>query len=126
MISMRQRGNTNKSEKFLKKVLGRDYLDVLDKFAQEGVSSLAAATPVKTGKTASSWFYEIIQNENGVSIRWNNSNVIKDYANVAVLLQYGHGTRFGGYVQGRDYINPAIKPIMDKMSTVSWKEVTES
>lgn len=126
MISMRQKGDFKKTEKFLKKVLGRDYLDVLEQFAQDGASALAAATPVRTGLTASSWYYEIIQNGSGISIHWLNSNVVKDYANVAVLLQYGHATNNGGYYPGRDYINPAIKPIMDKLAKVSWKEVVNS
>lgn len=124
MISIRQRGDFKDTEKLLKKSLGRNYIDVLEKYAQQGVAALSAATPVDTGLTAISWNYEIIQNENGFSINWNNSNVEDGWANVAILLQYGHGTGTGGYVVGRDYINPALRPIFDKLADAAWKEVT--
>lgn len=124
MISIRQRGDFKDTEKLLKKSLGRNYIDVLEKYAQQGVAALSAATPVDTGLTAISWNYEIIQNENGFSINWNNSNVEDGWANVAILLQYGHGTGTGGYVVGRDYINPALRPIFDKLADAAWKEVS--
>ena len=120
------KGNFKKTEKFLKKSMGRDWLDVLEKYAIEGVRELSAATPVDTGETAASWSYEIIQNGGAVSIVWNNSHIENGYANIAILLQYGHGTRNGGYVQGRDYINPALQPIFDKMADAAWKEVTQN
>lgn len=123
MIRIKQRGTFDKTEKLLKKSLGRDYLGVLDKYGQQGVSSLSAATPVKTGLTACSWRYKIIQNVDSISIVWENSNIQKG-VNIAIILQYGHGTRNGGYVSGRDYINPALKPIFDKMADAAWKEVT--
>lgn len=123
MIKIRQSGGFDKTEKFLKKSLGQDYRSVLEKFAQQGVSALSAATPVKTGLTASSWSYEIIQNGSSISVVWKNSNVQKGL-NIAIILQYGHGTRNGGYVRGRDYINPALRPIFDKMADAAWKEVT--
>lgn len=88
-----------------------------------GVDALAAATPVDTGKTASSWFCKIVQGDNSASISWSNSNV-NDGVNIAIILQYGHGTRNGGYVEGRDYINPAITPIFDEILEKVWKEVT--
>ena len=122
-ISIRQRGNFDKTEKFLKKSFGRDYLAVLEKYGQQGVAALSSATPVKTGMTAASWSYKIIQNEGSLSIVWENSNVNKG-VNIALILQYGHGTRNGGYVNGRDYINPALQPIFDKMADAAWKEVT--
>lgn len=123
MIRFRQRGDFNKTEKFLKKSFGRDYLDVLEKYAKQGVAALSAATPVDTGLTAISWEYEIIQNDSAISIIWKNLNE-HNGVNIAIILQYGHGTRNGGYVQGRDYINPALKPIFDKMADAAWKEVT--
>lgn len=121
-IGIRQKGDLRKTEKFLKKALGRKYLDVLEKYAQQGVEALSAATPIDTGLTSVSWEYEIVQNEDGYSICWNNTNV-NGYVNIAIILQYGHGTRNGGYVQGRDYINPALRPIFDKMAESAWKEV---
>lgn len=123
MIRIKQRGNFKKTEKLLKKSLGRDYRKVLEKYGEQGVKALSAATPVDTGLTASSWNYEIIQNEDGLSVVWNNTNVQK-YVNIAIILQYGHATRNGGYVAGRDYINPALRPIFDKMADAAWKEVT--
>lgn len=117
------KGNFKKTEKLLKKSLGKDYRSVLEKFAQQGVRALSAATPVDTGVTAASWSYEIIQNEGSLSVVWKNSNVQKG-VNIALLLQYGHGTRNGGYVIGRDYINPALKPLFDAMADAAWKEVT--
>ena len=123
MISVKQRGSFDKTEKFLKKSFGRNYIGVLEKFGQQGVAALSAATPVDSGVTATSWSYEIIQNGSSISIVWNNSNVRKG-VNIAIILQYGHGTRNGGYVSGRDYINPALKPIFDKMADAAWKEVT--
>lgn len=125
MISFKQRGNFNKTEKLLKKSFGRSYIDILEKYGQQGVSALSAATPVDSGLTASSWSYEIIQNGETISIVWKNSNINKG-VNIAIILQYGHGTRNGGYVSGRDYINPALKPIFDKMAEAAWKEVTSS
>lgn len=121
-ISFRQRGDFKQTEKILKKSLGRDYMSVLEKYANQGVAALSAATPVDTGLTASSWGYRIIQNEGHISIIWENSNVQK-YVNIAIILQYGHATRNGGYVEGRDYINPALQPIFDKMADAAWKEV---
>lgn len=125
MISFRQRGSFRKTERLLKKSLGRDYVSVLSKYGEQGVSALSAGTPLESGLTASSWSYEIIQNDTGVSVVWNNSNVNKG-VNIALILQYGHGTRNGGWVEGRDYINPALQSIFDKMAEAAWKEVTSS
>lgn len=125
MIGIRQKGNFSKTEKFLKKSFGRNYINVLEKFGQQGVSALSAATPIDSGVTATSWSYEIIQNKENISVIWKNSNVQKN-VNIALILQYGHGTRNGGYVSGRDYINPALRPIFDKMADAAWKEVTRT
>lgn len=123
MIGFRQKGDFSKTEKFLKKSLGRDYRSVLERYARQGVSTLSAATPVRTGRTASSWRYDIMQTDGGISIEWHNDNINKG-VNIALILQYGHGTRNGGYVVGRDYINPALQPIFDQMAEAAWKEVT--
>ena len=95
----------------------------LDKYGQAGVAALASATPTDTGKTASSWRYEIISTGSGFKIDFLNSN-INENVNIALILQYGHGTGTGGYVAGRDYINPAIQPVFDKLADEAWKEVT--
>lgn len=121
-ISFLQRGDFRKTEKLLKKSFGKDYLPILERYANLGVDQLAAATPVDTGLTASMWGYEIIQTKDSLSIVWNNYNVQKG-VNIALILQYGHGTRNGGYVVGRDYINPALRPVFDKMADAAWKEV---
>lgn len=119
-----QRGNFNKTEKRLKKTLGRNYMKVLEQYAQKGVNELRAHTPVDTGLTAASWFYEIIQNEKAgtVSVVWKNSNINKQ-VNVALLIQYGHATGNGGYVTGIDYINPSLKPVFRQLADAAWKEV---
>lgn len=123
MISFRQKGDFKKTEKFLKKSLGKDYISVLKEYGEYGVKALSAATPVESGLTASSWSYEIIQNKGSISVVWYNSNVQRGI-NIAVILQYGHGTRHGGWVEGRDYINPALRPIFDELAEKAWKEVT--
>lgn len=125
MIGIRQKGDFKKTEKFLKKSFGRNYIGVLEKYGQEGVSSLSAATPVNSGLTAVSWSYEIIQNDSSISIIWKNTNENKG-VNIAIILQYGHGIKNGGYVRGVDYINPALKPIFEKMADAAWKEVTRA
>lgn len=125
MISFKQKGDFSKTEKFLKRSLGKNYRNVLEKYGQQGVAALSASTPVRTGLTAISWSYEIIQNGGSISVVWNNSN-IHNGVNIALILQYGHGTRNGGYVRGRDYINPALRPIFDKMADAAWKEVTRT
>lgn len=123
MIRIKQRGNFKKTEKLLKKSIGFNYRNVLEKYGQQGVSALSASTPIDSGLTSTSWSYEIIQNGSSISIVWNNSN-IQNGVNIAVILQYGHGTRNGGYVNGIDYISPALKPIFNKIAESAWKEVT--
>lgn len=124
-ISFRHKGDFKKTEKKLKKALGRNYMKVLDRYARQGVNELVAATPVDTGRTAASWSYEIIQNEKAgiVSVVWKNDN-FNEWANIALLIQYGHATGNGGYVQGIDYINPALRPIFQQLADAAWKEVT--
>lgn len=123
MISFRQKGDFSKTEKLLKKSLGKNYIQVLERYARQGVSALSANTPVRTGLTAASWSYDIEQTGTGFSIVWHNTN-INGGVNIALILQYGHGTRNGGYVVGVDYINPALKPIFEDMANAAWKEVS--
>ena len=125
MISFKQKGSFKKTDTFLKKLLKRDFLSSLDKYGKMGVEALSAATPRDTGKTAESWGYKIEVSKTEVRLVWTNSNV-NDGVNIAIILQYGHGTGNGGYVAGRDYINPALQPIFDEISNSVWKEVTRS
>lgn len=122
MIKFKHKGDFSKTEKFLKKSFGKDYRNVLAAYGQRGVQALSSATPFESGKTAASWSYEIIQNGSSISICWNNSNIVSG-VNIAVILQYGHATRTGGWVQGRDYINPALRPIFDEIADAAWKEI---
>lgn len=119
---IKQKGDFSKTEKFLNFIKGEQYLNKLAEFGQRGVEALSQATPKDTGKTAASWAYEIEKNDTTTTIRWINTNVV-EYVNIALILQYGHGTRNGGYVSGRDYINPALRPIFDGMAEQAWKEV---
>ena len=123
--SIRIYGDLKRTYKFLNKMATPYYMHVLERYGQQGVNALAAATPVRTGKTASSWSYRIEQTGGGASIIFENSNVVK-YVNVALILQYGHGTRNGGYVEGIDYINPALAPVFEKMAKELWEEVSSS
>lgn len=118
-------GGFTKTERFLNRMKRREYLNVLDEFGRDGVQALRNATPVDSGATAEAWDYEIKRTRNFTEIVWTNSN-INDGVPIAVILQYGHGTGTGGYVQGRDYINPAIRPIFDKIAEKAWKVVTSA
>lgn len=125
MISVKQKGDFKNTEKFLNKASKSAFYSSLEKYGKEGVTALAAATPVDTGKTASSWNYIITIKPGFASITWVNNNVVNG-ENIAILLQYGHGTKNGGYVHRQDYINPAMKPIFDKIENEVWKEATVS
>ena len=125
MISFRQKGNFSKLTNYLEKVKGVFNLSILDKSGREGVAALASATPVESGTTASSWYYEIERRRGSAAIVFHNSN-IQNGVPIAIILQYGHGTRNGGWVEGRDYINPAIQPIFDKILADVWREVTNA
>lgn len=122
MIKVESGGDFKNSLNFLKRMKNRDYLKRLNELGRRGVAALASTTPKESGQTAASWGYEIEQTSGGVTIYWTNSNTNKG-VNIAVILQYGHGTRNGGYVSGRDYINPAIRPIFDEIAASLWKEV---
>jgi hypothetical protein len=124
MITFRQKGDFSKLTRFLDRAKNVFKISDLDKYGREGVAALASATPVDSGLTANSWRYEI-ENKNGsVAINFLNSN-IQNGVPIAVIIQYGHGTRNGGWVQGRDYINPAIQPIFDRIADNLWREVTK-
>ena len=124
MISFRQKGDFSKLTKFLERAKETVYLGDLNKYGRQGVAALASATPIDSGETASSWYYEIENNKESATITFYNSNV-QNGVPIAIILQYGHGTRNGGWVEGRDYINPAIQPIFDQIVDDAWKEVNK-
>lgn len=126
MLQITSTGTFDKTDRFLA-MLGRGQLyKALDNHAQRGVTALAAATPEDTGATANSWYYDIEAGPGGCVIMWKNSHLDSEGTPIAIMLQYGHGTGTGGYVQGRDYINPAIKPVFDEIAEAVWREVTSS
>lgn len=122
VIIFRQKGYWKKTRKFLKRCSDLDLDDVLNLYGQEGVDALAKATPKDTGKTAASWSYEVTKGRESIVITWKNSNIV-DGVPIAVILQYGHGTRNGGYVEGVDYINPAMRPVFERIAARAWGEV---
>lgn len=122
VIIFRQKGDWKKTRKFLKRCSDLDLDDVLNLYGQEGVDALAKATPKDTGKTAASWSYEVTKSRESIVITWKNSNIV-DGVPIAVILQYGHGTRNGGYVEGVDYINPAMRPVFERIAARAWGEV---
>ena len=124
MISFRQKGDFSKLTRYLERVKEVVRHGDLDKYGREGVAALSSATPVDSGLTASSWYYKIENSHGRVVISFHNSNV-QNGVPIAVILQYGHGTGTGGWVEGRDYINPAIQPIFDEIANNAWREVTK-
>lgn len=124
MITFRHKGDFSKTSWFLEKAKNSIHLGVLDKYGREGVAALASATPVDSGLTAASWYYEIEYTKGSASISFHNSN-IQNGVPIAIILQYGHGTGTGGWVEGRDYINPVIRPLFDKIADEAWREVTK-
>lgn len=123
MISFRHKGDFTKLSRYLEKAKETVHHGTLDKYGKAGVDALSSATPVDTGLTASSWYYEIKRTTGSVTITFNNSN-FQNGVPIAIILQYGHGTRNGGWVEGRDYINPAIRPVFDNLVKEAWEEVT--
>lgn len=122
-ISFRQKGDFSKLTNFLEKSKEVFNIGILNKYGRAGVEALKSATPVDSGKTADSWSYKI-ENKNGVArLVFSNSN-IQNGCPIAIILQYGHGTGTGGWVEGRDYINPAVRPLFDRLTNDAWKEVT--
>ena len=122
IISVTQKGNFKKTDKFLHSLTELHYAHKLKKYGERGVEALREATPRDTGKTADSWSYEIVEEEGRTAIYWRNSNVVNGVP-IAIILRYGHGTRNGGYVEGINYIEPAIRPIFKQMADEVWKEV---
>lgn len=125
MIKIKQKGDFKKSEQFFKRVVKREYIKFFNEVGEAGVEALQEATPKRTGKTADSWDYKVLETNQGLSITWTNSNV-NDGANVAILIQLGHGTSTGAYVKGIDYINPALKPVFEAFAKKAWWEVTRN
>ena len=123
MIKVISKGNFKKTEEMLKRSGNWSSKIDLDKYGSKGVAALKEATPKDTGLTANSWSYNITRSKNSVIISFENSN-INDGVPIAIILQYGHGTRNGGWVEGYDYINPAVRPIFDELAKAAWKEVT--
>lgn len=124
MIKIKHKGDFSKVTRYFERAKKGVNIRSLDKYGQQGVEALASNTPVDTGLTASSWYYEIEKTNDTIRISFCNSN-IQNGVPIAIILQYGHGTRNGGWVEGRDYINPAIQPIFDEMTKNAWKEVSE-
>lgn len=124
-ISFESRGSFKNTERFLKKMKEEEIFKALDRYGAEGVAALASATPKDSGLTAGSWNYEVTNTKGGWTISWTN-NVFAGSAPLVIMLQYGHGTGTGGYVVGRDYINPAMRPIFDKIANDVWKAVTSA
>ena len=123
MLTISSTGSFQNTEKFLKRMTEQSIFACLNQYGEEGVRALMAATPQDSGMTAASWTYEIEKTSTSYAIIWNNTNVI-DGIPIAVLIQVGHGTGTGGYVAGRDYINPALQPVFDRIAATVWKEVT--
>lgn len=122
VVMFRQKGDFRRTSDFLKRANRLNLDAILNQYGQEGVEALRAATPKDTGTTANSWSYTVHKGTDSITVTWSNSNIV-DGVPIAVILQYGHGTRNGGYVQGTDYINPAMKPIFDKIAQRAWEEV---
>ena len=123
MFSVTTKGDFKNTLTFIRRVLSGQVFSKIDNYGLSGVEALAAATPVKTGLTAASWHYRIIKDSKHIAIEWYNDN-LENTTPIAILLQYGHGTGTGGYVLGRDYINPALRPIFDRITEDVWMEVT--
>lgn len=125
ILSTSTKGDFEKTLSWLKRLKFERLMRKLESYGEQGVAALANATPVRTGLTATSWSYEIEQTGTSITITWKNSNLAREAIPIALLIQYGHATRTGGYVQGLDYINPALKPIFDEIITNVWKEITK-
>lgn len=124
MIVIKHKGNFEKTTRMLKRMNEFKITNILQKYGEQGVAALSAATPVSSGLTSKSWTYSIEKSEGGYILAWDNSNT-NHGVNIALILQTGHGTGTGGYVQGIDYINPALKPVFDQLAEEAWREVTE-
>ena len=124
VVTIKTKGSFKNFLSFSDKMLKRDYVKVLNRYAKSGLEALKANTPVDTGKTRDSWYYEIIQDKQGIKIVWKNSNVTSYGTPIVLFIQYGHYTKSGTFIQGIDFINPALKPIFSKIADNIWMEVT--
>lgn len=124
MITFGHKGDFSRTTRFLERAKKFSHAEILNRYGREGVAALASATPVDSGVTASSWYYKIEQENGLIKIVYCNSNV-QNGVPIAIIVQYGHGTGTGGWVQGRDYINPAIRPVFDRIANDVWREVTK-
>lgn len=124
VVTIKTKGSFKNFLSFSDKMLKRDYIKVLDRYAKSGLEALKANTPVDTGKTRDSWYYEIIQDKQSIKIVWKNSNVTSYGTPIVLFIQYGHYTKSGTFIQGIDFINPALKPIFSKIADNIWMEVT--
>lgn len=123
-FGLTSRGDWSKTEEFLQSAKTKDISGVLSQFGDRGVAALSSVTPTDTGETSQSWYYEVVHRKGYWSIRWHNRNLDENGTPIAVLLQYGHGTRTGGYVQGQDYIMPVMREIFEEIANEAWKVVT--
>lgn len=123
MIRITSSGDWRNTFDWLKRTLKGDFFGELDRYGRMGVEALSRATPVNTGATASAWYYRVISDRTGHRVEWHNDEVDANGTPIVIMLQYGHGTGTGGYVQGRDFINPAIRPVMDQIANEIWKKV---
>lgn len=124
MIKLTQKGDFSKTFRFLQNASKSDVMQILNEYGQRGVNALQAATPKDTGLTANSWSYKVTRSKSAYTIAWKNSNATPEGIPIVILIQYGHATGSGGYVQGRDFINPALRDIFDEMAQRAWEEVT--
>ena len=123
MITFRQKGDFSRLDTYFERLKGVIKWSILDKYGRAGVEALASATPIESGKTAESWYYKVERGDGSVALRFYNDNTTPDGTPIAILIQYGHGTRNGGYVEGVDFINPAIVPIFEEIANTAWSEV---
>ena len=124
MITIRQKGDFSKITQYLEKAKDSISRNILEKYGREGVTALSSATPIDTGKTSASWYYTIENKQGRYILSFCNSN-INNGVPIAIILQYGHGTRYGGWVEGRDYINPVLQPLFDRLADEAWREVVD-
>ena len=122
VVEFKHTGNFQKTDRFCHGLIGLHYAHKMKKYAARGVEALRENTPIDSGETAKAWSYEIVEEPGRTAIYWKNSHV-ENGVNIAVILRYGHGTRNGGFVEGVDYISPAIRPIFEQMADEAWKEV---
>lgn len=126
VVTVKMRGSFKNTDRFLKRMRNQDQYKGLESLARRGVDALSSSTPMDTGLSADSWGYEVFVGRREVQIQWTNSSITKTGTPVVILLQYGHGTGTGGYVQGIDFINPALRPVFDEIANAVWKVVTSS